>query len=315
MLLSGAIPPPDWAQPLVSTLESCTGMPGNHRWVQDALRNDRGYAFNGMGSPKAESPSFLKKKGRTASGNFPPESWGQKKGSGSYFESRESLDQDFNPPKARVSADSRDHPPVISNNSLPSRLESRAPAFETHFDSDYVPDQSIKMRPKSQLIYNPTPQSPSQPVHRRAESNPYFPPTGDLLDFDPLGPESKPSASQGGSYSHNPFNTTQSPTRSSSVNASDPFSAGVSALSLDDDPVPSVNATERPGHGRKPTLSFKPELLAPLPPGAVGRAIAMYNFAAAEPGDLGFQTGQVITIMQKSASTNDWCVPLSFYSG
>ena len=33
-LLSGAIPPPEWASSLVKTLESCTGMPGGRRWVQ-----------------------------------------------------------------------------------------------------------------------------------------------------------------------------------------------------------------------------------------------------------------------------------------
>ena len=35
-------------------------------------------------------------------------------------------------------------------------------------------------------------------------------------------------------------------------------------------------------------------------------AIAMYNFDADQPGDLGFKKGEVITVLKKTESDNDW---------
>ena len=52
MLLSGSIPPPEWASVLIGTLEQCTGMPGNRRWVSDRYNNnsyDDDYMFDGVG--------------------------------------------------------------------------------------------------------------------------------------------------------------------------------------------------------------------------------------------------------------------------
>jgi len=51
----------------------------------------------------------------------------------------------------------------------------------------------------------------------------------------------------------------------------------------------------------------KPELIQPLQPHeGVARAIALYNFQAVESGDLSFSKGDVITIVEKSNSMNDW---------
>jgi hypothetical protein len=48
-------------------------------------------------------------------------------------------------------------------------------------------------------------------------------------------------------------------------------------------------------------------LSRPLAQGeGVGRAIALYDFRAVEPGDLSFSKGQVITITEKSDSTDTW---------
>ncbi|EIN13414.1 DUF500-domain-containing protein [Punctularia strigosozonata HHB-11173 SS5] len=308
MLLSGAIPPPEWAQPLIKTLEACTGIPGNHRWVQDVTKNDTDYAFGGIGSPKNESPSFLRKKGRTASGNFPPDTWGQRKNTGSYFASEESPDMDFNPPANRGGAGfGANSSPFSQSNSLPSRLADRTPDFETHFDSDYIPDEPAKTRPKSQLTYASMTQSHSEPFDNRSRHNPYFPPTGDLLNMDPSGPDPRSSPTYSSHSSSNPFASARAPVRTSLGGVEDLYSNRLGDLSLDDDGDDLLGGkADRPGHARKPTLSLKPELTAPLPPGAVGRAIALYDFAAAEPGDLGFKTGQVITILQKSDSTDDW---------
>jgi hypothetical protein len=98
-LLSGAIPPPQWAQPLVVTLQSCTGMPGGREWVHDspatlspaaergdpfaaAASNSREYAFGGVASPGSVTPGISKKK-KTS---FPPMTWGRTKSTGSYFD-------------------------------------------------------------------------------------------------------------------------------------------------------------------------------------------------------------------------------------
>jgi hypothetical protein len=48
-------------------------------------------------------------------------------------------------------------------------------------------------------------------------------------------------------------------------------------------------------------------LSRPLAQGeGVGRAIALYDFRAVESGDLSFSKGQVITITEKSDSTDAW---------
>nr|2A08_A Chain A, Hypothetical 41.8 kDa protein in SPO13-ARG4 intergenic region [Saccharomyces cerevisiae]2A08_B Chain B, Hypothetical 41.8 kDa protein in SPO13-ARG4 intergenic region [Saccharomyces cerevisiae] len=40
--------------------------------------------------------------------------------------------------------------------------------------------------------------------------------------------------------------------------------------------------------------------------GAMATAVALYNFAGEQPGDLAFKKGDVITILKKSDSQNDW---------
>ena len=54
-------------------------------------------------------------------------------------------------------------------------------------------------------------------------------------------------------------------------------------------------------------MTTKPGMAEPLLPGeGVGRAIALHDYKAVEPGDLSFNKGDVIIITRKSASTNDW---------
>jgi len=44
-----------------------------------------------------------------------------------------------------------------------------------------------------------------------------------------------------------------------------------------------------------------------LPPGqGVARAIALFDFNAVEPGDLSFSKGQVITVTEKSSTSDTW---------
>jgi len=57
----------------------------------------------------------------------------------------------------------------------------------------------------------------------------------------------------------------------------------------------------------RPTITQKPELTTPLTPGeGVGRAIALFDFDGVEPGDISFTKGQVITITQKTGTTDTW---------
>ena len=79
MLLGGTIEPPDWALPLIKTLEVCTGMPGGREWINDFSGGSTGstYAFGGMASPgsRVNTPSFLQKKKKADAPAFPPSAW------------------------------------------------------------------------------------------------------------------------------------------------------------------------------------------------------------------------------------------------
>ncbi|KAG8220139.1 Las1-like-domain-containing protein [Butyriboletus roseoflavus] len=89
MLLSGAVPRPDWAEPLVKTLESCTSRPGSRSWIDDRAEGQALYAFGSTygtstTGPKTQRfPSFLGKKKKDS--EFPPRHWGTRTDSGSYF--------------------------------------------------------------------------------------------------------------------------------------------------------------------------------------------------------------------------------------
>lgn len=94
-LLSGAIPPPDWALPLIRALEQCTGLPGGRKWIEDRPRTlsddptgssqgrgrsgsaGDGYIFGGLASPgsagsRGHSSSGVLSKKKKGSGSFPP---------------------------------------------------------------------------------------------------------------------------------------------------------------------------------------------------------------------------------------------------
>ncbi|KAJ7630591.1 hypothetical protein FB45DRAFT_915962 [Roridomyces roridus] len=68
-----------------------------------------------------------------------------------------------------------------------------------------------------------------------------------------------------------------------------------------------TSAGERRRSSQSPLIKPKPELNRPFMPNeGVGRAIALYDFQAAQPGDLSFNKGDIITITKKSDSTDDW---------
>lgn len=145
MLLNGAIPPPEWALPLTRTLEQCTGLPGNHKWVQefDSRHSEDNYPFGGMESPRPDGESSsaasqrLKKKGnrgRSSSNPYsdsfdpderPGDTYASSKSS---FQNRDSLDEPWQRGEL-----TRDRPTTEF--------------FATKFESDFVSDEHMKKHP------------------------------------------------------------------------------------------------------------------------------------------------------------------------
>ena len=65
-----------------------------------------------------------------------------------------------------------------------------------------------------------------------------------------------------------------------------------------------------------PSQRFRAELTR-KEPDSVGKAVARFEFQAVETGDLSMRKGDIVVILQKSDSTDDWYVPgpkLSYYS-
>lgn len=64
----------------------------------------------------------------------------------------------------------------------------------------------------------------------------------------------------------------------------------------------STNTTGGPGRPTAPKPNFSPK------PAQLNsnEAVAVFTFEADQPGDLGFKKGEVITILKKTASDNDW---------
>jgi len=303
-ILNGAITPPEWAMPLVRTLEACTGMPGNRQWVQELQKNDHsgsGYMFDGVASPGSEHPTnrypydmpednntrLKKLKSRSNSVGFPPASWGKPKNSGSFF-----ADQFHDPSRAPVPIDS----PLRSAPSRPSRAwdedastRSRPTTsyFDTNFESDFIPDEEMRKHPV--LSTN----------GRTRESDEF------RQDSPYTASRSKGSDVTSHRRAYSAYGAAPAPSYDSD-DAGDPF-----AHSDDLDDVDYGGRRTSVYGSSKPPPKFdlkpKPDLTKPLSPSeGVARAIALYNFAAVQPGDLSFNKGQVIVVTEKSTDTNTW---------
>lgn len=89
LLLGGLVDPPAWTTPLIKTLESCTGLPGNRQWINDEGNRSPGgsYVFRGVSSPgsRAKSAPFFFGKKKQDNTQFPPASWGVQTNTDSYF--------------------------------------------------------------------------------------------------------------------------------------------------------------------------------------------------------------------------------------
>ncbi|RPD71753.1 DUF500-domain-containing protein [Lentinus tigrinus ALCF2SS1-7] len=321
-LLSGAIPPPEWASPLIKTLESCTGMPGGRRWVEDFQSNRPRdpYMFGGVESPGNEvgpsggdlyfpdtpgtpnSKLSKKNKPKSSSISFPPVNWGRRKSGGSYFS--EFHDPDRAPPP--VDADVPVPSPSRSPEDRPSPrlgrvLNPNTGFFETKFQSDYVSDEQLRQHPPlgrrdtppsaKSLGPQEEPWEPGSPFNNlppfnQARSN-MSDATSHRRAFSAYAPSASGSGGGGNSSSRNPFDAHP---RHDDVFGDDEDLLGLGY-----------------GYGGKPKLAPKAELTRPLlPHEGVARAIALFDFKAVQPGDLSFQKGQVITVTEKSEDTNTW---------
>ncbi|KZT08035.1 DUF500-domain-containing protein [Laetiporus sulphureus 93-53] len=308
-LLSGAIPPPEWAQPLIRTLESCTGLPSNRPWVQEFRAQHDDYAFDSVESPRqangqtdlysadalytgggSSRPPMRKSKSRNSSFGFTPASWGKRKGSGSYF-----ADEFHDPGRAPMPSDISDGPYSSSSRSTPTgrawedtpsprftrALNPTTGYFDTKFDSDFATDEQLRRHPPLSM-------------NRRR--------TGDYDD------------SRVGS----PYSSAQHTMTGSDV-TSNRRAYSAYAPPADEDPFQTHNDVEDFDYGGSarthrmsvynppPKMTPKLGLTKPLNPSeGVARAIALFNFDAVQSGDLSFKKGQVITVTKRSDDTNTW---------
>lgn len=318
-LLSGAVPSPEWAQPLIKTLEACTGMPGNRPWIQDFRSQHNGqYAFDGTETPRddfgssrssaASSPSYAfggdrpdslskikKSKSRSSSFGFPPASWGKRKPAGSYFE-----DEFHDPNRAPVPVDPPEVTPPSSARRAwedrPSPRLTRAlnPAtgyFDTKFEADFVTDEQLRRHPRLSSIDG---------------TGKIGMASGDLYSGLPVGSPVKAAQSSlrgSDATSHRRAYSAYAPPSPGADR--DPFASmddDLNTLDYGGKPPVKLNSS-----GPPPRLTPKAELTRPLlPHEGVARAIALYNFDAVQPGDLSFKKGQVITVTEKSHDVNTW---------
>ncbi|KIJ45718.1 hypothetical protein M422DRAFT_29799 [Sphaerobolus stellatus SS14] len=212
MLLSGVVVPPPWAEELIKTIESCTGLPGGQTWIQDAPLGGPvdGYAFGGAGSPGSETVKRSRKSNSISS--FPPTSWGKRKDTGSYFDSvtEETTQTTVRPVRNESAKPISELDPVRfpvqfdSNGSLfqkPAVVKQPKPQ-PNFLDDDLPPLDKLEIRPppwvpppqhtRSFSGPNPFAQTPSEsynaPSFSRGNSK-TFTPTGYSVAAKPSQPE------------------------------------------------------------------------------------------------------------------------------
>jgi hypothetical protein len=82
----------------------------------------------------------------------------------------------------------------------------------------------------------------------------------------------------------------------------------LSASSSDAEDLLGLGTAGRAREARAPSQRFRAELTR-KEPDSVGKAVARFEFQAVEPGDLSMRKGDIVVILQKSESTDDWYVP------
>jgi SH3 domain-containing YSC84-like protein 1 len=212
----------------------------------DDERGDSKYVFGGMASPGSELPPSLRKQKRKSS--YPPPSWGAQKSSGSYFSDYDDSVSVAIPSGKPSDSGAHDWTDNFS-----------ASKFETQFDSDFS---------NTQIQTSRTKQGFSKPVA-----------------VDTLVDLSEPPI-------------TQMHSRSASITAAQtsiPPSFPVAGTSvIRASPLSLKTSSSLPGNGISiqggsmpvPSSTTGSGQRAPLPSGAIARAVALYNFQAMEVSTL-----------------------------
>jgi len=259
-LLNGAVPRPEWAQPLYQTLDTCTKSRGSE-WIDDSPAQEQDYAFSGISNSGAEQqPRMLQKKKKSGPPPFPPSNWGEPKSGGSFFGGpvNTSAPQDASSPAWDLANQDSRH---------------ATSAFETQFESDFNPQDD-----RFRQIHNrgfstsavPTPKSRGS---LGSDKHSFF-----ASDDDSPGANISRANTYGTPYSS--YNPSVNPPRGFTMpipygepTTGDPFDSQLGGQ-LFEEPSP-ISA--------RPTIVPKAELTTPLTPGeGVGRAIALFDFHAVE---------------------------------
>ncbi|KZT52757.1 DUF500-domain-containing protein [Calocera cornea HHB12733] len=344
-LLSGVIPPPHWADPLIRALDACTGMPGGHKWVSeepdDWIASPNPYSPSGMGAPYAfggiGTPPLEKNRRRALSSPF-----GTKRSSDrddSYFP--EVPDHDF-------TAVSPTRPGMQRRRSLFGSKASRNSAIFNNkplevdgysatdydygkgFDDNPDPFKSTLSRERSNSLSRFSNLS-LRPRSRSSRSTPGLP------------RDREDEFEEDNSFLNG---RKRLDSKSRDMDEWDREPAYKNRLDMDEfDPyAPSKSLFSSSTNGRRPSSNLPPpkpvdifdefgeteeyddepesepepeprpgpiRLLSTkkdlkAPDLGLGKGIALYNFEAQQSGDLGFRKGDVIIITKKTTSTDDW---------
>lgn len=275
MLLGGAVDPPPWAAGLIKTLENCTGMPGQRGWVHDDFNPslDQGYAFAGPSPSPQASPSPSTQSRRP-----------------SFLKRKKSDKQPFPPAHWEINDGEASHLP-------------EAPRHGYDFDRN---PNSVNTRFDNGLERRATFTSPSNLPKSQRSDNTLVTDLDDPFDnvnavnAAPVTRGHMPHAtSLGGSFKYSYSNESSSPASRS------PSQSIHGKAQNNDNAFPSAPFSEP--QKRHSYIRPGPRLMQSLAPEeSIARAVALYNFKAVEDGDLSFNKGDVITIIKKSDSTDDW---------
>ena len=253
MILGGVVDVPDFALPLIRTLEACVGIPGGHKWVDDSASSERSspYAF-GKGvdssgsdlqrsSSRGSASSHLKKKRNNSTTAFPPASWGKSKNNGSYF-TDDGL-EDHN-------GSSWDNPRL---NSPPINSTD---TFPTKFDSDFSEAGVFSSSRRETSMQKPT-YTPGSPFN---DLPPFPAATGrDIRTHNRAFSEALPrSRMQAATHPFDPFSASEDLTDGVQNDSSRRALTHTKSHTVPKIDLPSIGVDD------------------------VGRAVALYNFSAVE---------------------------------
>lgn len=121
------------------------------------------------------------------------------------------------------------------------------------------------------------------------------------------GASSRPAIENGVStlaIEEGPSSSSHSPSRPSSDYAPPPYSSSNGMLTITNGATSSSLAAAASGKAKPPPPKPKPGRLSQVP--AVETCTALYDYEAQAAGDLSFAAGEVIEIIQRTSSENEW---------